>query len=80
MTERKATELRPVDLKLPRVKAKHLAPILRDLAGKLETISRQKGVAEELEEVARRLEGIQHGERINVPICLRLECENGGGE
>ncbi len=78
MIDTRSTVLPTVELKLPLLKAKRLAPVLKHLAKSLEELSGQSGIAEEIEEVARRLDHINHGEHIKVPVCLHLFCENGG--
>jgi len=57
------TTLAPVDLKLPPLKAKHVAPVLEDLAHKLKALTGHPEIVVELERVVSSLKHIEHGKK-----------------
>ena len=71
------TTLAPVELKLPLLKAKHVAPVLKDLAHALDQLTGQPELAAEIRRIIHSLEHIKHGQKIHAHLCIIAYCENG---
>ena len=71
------TVLPPAELKLPVLKAKKVAPVLKDLAEKLKELTGQPQAATELERIAHSLENIQHGQKLHTRVVIHIESDNG---